>query len=224
MPHLERALRIRDRLEAHQLRADSLDASVAQLSCGVVVLDSRAHIIEANSIAEQLLRTEPTVRREPDNSLWLDGKAGIALRRAVTSRSGAVQRAAYLLTRPAGRLPLSVLIAALPEAVSWTGQTPRWLVLLFDPERKVVLAADALATAYGITARESQLIAELALRGNLDEVAQRMGIARHTAQTHLKSIFAKMGIRSQTELVSRVLGHAAALSADEPARVTLELR
>lgn len=73
----------------------------------------------------------------------------------------------------------------------------------------VVREADARATpaAYAaaerLTARESDVLRELARGVANKQIAQRLRISEHTVKFHVAAIFAKLGVASRTEAVAR---------------------
>ena len=60
--------------------------------------------------------------------------------------------------------------------------------------------------AFGLSARETELLGHLVRGAGTREVAARMFLSEHTVQDHLKSIFAKTAARSRRTLLARVLG------------------
>ncbi|MEK4043459.1 LuxR C-terminal-related transcriptional regulator [Paenibacillus sp. FSL H8-0048] len=62
-----------------------------------------------------------------------------------------------------------------------------------------------LAEAFTLTAREKELVELLALGLSTKELAGSLHISAYTVQDHLKSIFAKTGVSSRRELISRLL-------------------
>jgi DNA-binding CsgD family transcriptional regulator len=102
---------------------------------------------------------------------------------------------------------------------SWiSGGTPRWMLLSFDPDRELFASTELIARDLGLSLREAELAALLVKECDVTLVAQRLHISIHTARTHLKSIFSKTGIRSQTELVRRIASGPAGITACYKAR------
>ncbi len=62
------------------------------------------------------------------------------------------------------------------------------------------------AKAFGLTAREDQLLGLLANGHDTRAMARRMSVSEHTIQDHLKSVFAKTGARDRVTVLSRALG------------------
>lgn len=62
------------------------------------------------------------------------------------------------------------------------------------------------ARSFGLSVREAELLDHLTTGSDTREIAHRMFLSEHTVQDHLKSIFAKTGLRSRRSLLSRALG------------------
>ena len=88
------------------------------------------------------------------------------------------------------------------SSASGSGEQGRVAIILQAATPPAI--APLISAAYGFTSRERELI-ELVLQGSgTAEIAARLFISPHTVQGHLKSIFAKAGVRSRRELVTRV--------------------
>ena len=129
-----------------------------------------------------------------------------------------------LLLSPDRRLPSAV--AALTASLRSTTPGPKRLRLQAPDGRWVVLhashlqgaggaviveaaqpveVADVLCAAYGLTARERDVVG-LVLRGDTNRSAGRaLGISEHTVKEHLKSVFAKLQVLSRAELAARLM-------------------
>jgi DNA-binding CsgD family transcriptional regulator len=60
--------------------------------------------------------------------------------------------------------------------------------------------------AFGLSAREDELLGLLATGCDTRAMARRMALSEHTIQDHLKSIFAKTGAHDRVTVLSRALG------------------
>ncbi|SDD69288.1 regulatory protein, luxR family [Sanguibacter gelidistatuariae] len=65
---------------------------------------------------------------------------------------------------------------------------------------------DLYARSFGLSARETELLAHLASGRDTREIAGHMSVSVNTVQDHLKSVFTKTGARSRTTLLGRALG------------------
>ena len=57
-----------------------------------------------------------------------------------------------------------------------------------------------------LSQREKQIVSALAAGNDPKTIAQSLDISVHTVRSHLKTIYRKVGVRTQLELVTRVLG------------------
>jgi DNA-binding CsgD family transcriptional regulator len=210
--HISRALEIRDRLEAAQVRANTLASCIDRVGFGVIALDLDGKILYANALAEKMLREEPAVRALPDRTLSINGVPWRRGLRCATGDGAAnpSQPRNLRIERDGGRWPITATVTPPPSGpVSWAGADPAFLIYLFDPETPLCPQVEQVALELGISAREADISVLLSMGLELSAIAIRLSISVHTARTHLKSIYAKTGIRSQTNLVRRVLHGAA---------------
>ncbi len=97
------------------------------------------------------------------------------------------------MTLRAARIGSAGAIAESDIAVTIEETTPPGRVALF-------------ARAFGLSARESELLSHLGTGADTRELARRMFLSEHTVQDHLKSIFAKTATHNRRTLLSHVLG------------------
>jgi DNA-binding CsgD family transcriptional regulator len=74
-----------------------------------------------------------------------------------------------------------------------------------DPERPSPIEDDKLAEVYQLTPAEAQVAISIANGLSVDEAAMMNNVAVSTIRSQLKSIYRKLGINRQTELVKVLL-------------------
>jgi DNA-binding NarL/FixJ family response regulator len=73
-------------------------------------------------------------------------------------------------------------------------------------KRTSAKAASPPGTSSPLSQREKQIVSALAAGKDPKTIAQTLDISVHTVRSHLKTIYRKVGVRTQLELVTRVLG------------------
>ena len=66
------------------------------------------------------------------------------------------------------------------------------------------LACEELAAAHGLTKRETELLRLLAQGRDASYVERTLFLSRNTVKSYRKSLYAKLGVHSQQELIDRV--------------------
>jgi len=88
--------------------------------------------------------------------------------------------------------------------VSWVSGQDRSVVAVIIQEATPDDVVPIVMSAYGLSEQE-RAVSALVFRGqSTHQISQRLHIAEHTVQDHLKSIFDKTGVRSRRELVATV--------------------
>jgi len=216
LPHFRRALlawlREQTRTQETQLLARALES----LKLGVVILDESGTVLRSNAAAETILRRKDGLRlvnaglscTAPAEDRRLRGAIRSALQRHAASGEGI----AVAATRDDGCSRVGLLVQALPPGPLDGGRRPAVAVFLRDPHGECHPAPGVVAQLFGLTPVETRLALEMTNGATLDETAALLDIRRNTARTHLRSIFAKIGVQRQAALVRVILNSVAVLS------------
>ena len=207
LPHFARAFEIRDRLEAAQVRAGNFADLLDTTAQGVIVLDRRMKILEANSAASALLMEGSALQRAKDGVLMMRAIGDDRLCRWRPPSSVCKGSADTLVHVTRGnRLPLSMLVLPVPALkASWMSGNPAWVLLLFDPERRLAVNKLVIMRDLGISEREGEVASLLAAGFQIDHIAKRLHVTVHTVRSQIKSTFHKTGCHTQAQLVKRIL-------------------
>jgi DNA-binding CsgD family transcriptional regulator len=214
IPHISRTFAIKNRLHSTQWRADSVASLLKErLPFGVLLLDPELRILETNVTATRLMRVVGGLEADFNHGMQVPELVARELRslcKSLLAKRPIRTELLKLKIREFGR-PISLLVAPIsPHSRFLSG--PTWLVFVFDDKPHIRVDAQLLRIDLGISAAESAIAASLTTSCSLTEAAANCGISIHTARNHLKSIFAKTELQSQTELVKKILTGPAVFS------------
>ncbi len=216
LPHLQRALQIRRRLDEAAIERDAALDALDRSATAALVLDQDGRVLYASAEAERLMRECDALRMQQGrlvaaNRADSERLAALVRRAADTAAGrGAAGGGAMAIARQ-DRLPLTLLVAPFRPARDGFGPPfPTAIVFVRDPEAAapaLLLLQDLL----GLTPGEARIARALAEGASLDEAATALGITINTARTQLKGAFAKTGTSRQSQLVGLVLRSVATM-------------
>jgi DNA-binding CsgD family transcriptional regulator len=215
LPHLSRALLLRNRLAGLTRDNKIVLAALENLSVGMMAVDAQSTLLFANPMAERLLRgglgltccrgclgaTDPVKNGELRRLIQ---SAALAALGRPTAPGGVLA-----LPRPKGR-PLSVLVCPMPpDGLPLGPSTPAALLIFADPDSSPSTSTQALMELYALTPAEARLLVALIDGERLDHYADRHRISINTVRTQSKQIFAKTGHGRQADLIREILANPA---------------
>lgn len=187
------------------------EACLEMLPGPVLLVDDSLRLLLANAAARLLLGGGAGLRIAADRIQLADADAQRALASLVaslTSPAGFNGRQRVVLARRTGHVrPLRLAVQAMNVSDSDMDTDAEYVAALFidDPERRPQPLFETLQELYGVTAAEARLAFALYDGETIDAAAGRFGVSTLTVRTQLKSLFGRMGVHSQSQLV-RELG------------------
>ena len=217
MLHLARIFRINRRLATIGLDPDGVLATLLNsLSVALLCVGSAGDCLWANSRGERLLGAGDGLKLDRHRQLCGTTRQNAATVRRLLDDVRIGLAASCSLARPSGLLPFSMVSTPYAgdrgdEARALLGirSRPVAVLAIHEPEPPgddVVLyeLRSRLEVLFGLTAGEARVAVKIYTTPGLQAVADQLGVGRPTVQTHLRRVFEKMGVNTQSELSRRM--------------------
>jgi len=212
VPHLCRSFRTFDRLAKVQLERDLYEDAIDQMAVAAILLDRECRVVRSSEVANRMLaRSEGLWVAEgllcastPEQTYRLRELVRRTLEARSLERPAIAQAMAIAPTR---RGPgLSLLVRPYERHVWEYDESPAVVeIFVRETPRVGAISRADVRKLFGLTAAEATLSARLAEGARLAELASELGISKHTARNQLQSVFAKVGVRRQADLVRVIL-------------------
>jgi DNA-binding CsgD family transcriptional regulator len=215
VPHLQQALRTQSKLAALANSTVEMAGALEVVQRGIVVVAGEHLVINLNSAAERIFRSEDGLcmrsGRIDATSTHAEQELHCTIQNALAGERSSVGSGRSLTcVRPSGKRPhvVHVLPSHRRDANEPVGQ-PMASVMVIDPEDEPVPAAAILRRLYHLTEAEAEAEVEVALHvthgANLKEISEELSISLTTVRTHLQHVFDKTDTHRQAELVRLLL-------------------
>lgn len=207
LPHLQRAIRVRDQLAQAAIQRQVSLVALDRSESATFLVSADNQIIYANPQAEELL-ADGTVIRSRDGRLTAtahdnDEQMSALIREASGRTDAHPQNDGVMSLRRMHRQSLSVLVA--PFRAVWPGQPAAGAIIFIrDPDRSITAKA-TLRALFKLTPTEARIAEALANGKTIGEIAAAHRASLQTVRKQLKIIFAKTGTNRQAQCVAMIL-------------------
>jgi DNA-binding CsgD family transcriptional regulator len=100
---------------------------------------------------------------------------------------------------------VAVAPLAARAAGSFFGARPAAVLIITDPEEVIELPEGRVQRLFGLTPSEARIATRIAAGESIAEIAAENAVSKNTVRSQVQSVFAKMDVNRQSELV-RLLG------------------
>jgi len=209
LPHFQRAWLMNTRLAIADHERNSAVVALEHSPWGILILDQTGHASFVNRKAETLLVAGDGLTLRYGRMKFHDYAAqlqfdGIIRQTTRTSRLETLELGNSMqVFRPSGQTYYQVVVCPLniKSDVVLLSEQGACLVFIHDPTEPREISEQILQSTYGLTHAEARLCKALFETGSLSAARDRLAISLNTGKTHLKNIFAKLGVSSQAQLM-----------------------
>ena len=209
LPHVRHTVCVRQTLASAGALGATLTEMLDATGLGIIQLDGRGRIVEANDRARDLLRADDRLldkngllsARWPQDNDELQKLLSRALPPFGVQGAGG-----SMVMRRSGALPPLVLHVSPvgPQETGYPFSPVAALILVRDPATGTDIDPAVVARALGLTKMESRVAVQLARGMSVHEIAAAMGRKESTIRSHIKRAFLKHGLSRQMQLVRLV--------------------
>ena len=227
VPHFSRSLGVMQRLRSAELTVATTLAALDRLPSGVLLIDAQGYVTFANRTAQRMLEDGEGLHLRK-----LPGAAGLG--RLVAGNSSVCQAIntaigatlsndpyatphfskAVSVPQTSGLASYTLQFSALGNHHEYnTGSNaPAAIIFIADGRHRVEIDPAVLHSAYGLTPAEARVAVMLLECATLQDAADQLKVGEATVRSHVKQIYAKLGVDTRARFVKLMMGLAGGMA------------
>lgn len=184
-------------------RSELVALTMDRMRRGILIVDAELLLLYCNEAANQILAIGDAVANSAGRLMPLRRDVMGRLERYLAAAGRALDEDADLalrLERSNGGQAYRMWVSTLSRCAA-RGEPETFLVMIFNPDTAFRISGRMLTGLYGLTRTEACVAIRLFEGMTICELAADMKISTNTARTHLRSIFRKCEVDSQSRLL-----------------------
>lgn len=213
VPHLSKALEIGRTFNVLRQRYHAVLAALDKVGVGMCVATDRGWIAVSNDEAQRIFSSNDglSLSREghlvsTSHDVTAELKAAIDATAQTANGEGVKEEISITCSRLSGGTPFLIVVSPLRD--SDAELEPKFsgsLVYIIDPDESAEFSIDGLARIYSLSRAEEEVCQALIHGSTAKDIADLRGVSPETVRSQVRSIYAKAGVSSRTELIRLAL-------------------
>lgn len=206
--HFRRALQIQKQLSLLEMEKMNAYQALNALKIGVILLDHRQEIKFSNALAQKLLTKNLEIKIDTFNQLKFGKHYQIQFNQLIQN---SLQQQAQDIQSIGGVMSIQdeaghhLMLTLAPFQSSHEqsnhNRTKEIVIYMTDQYQQHAISKQYLQQQYQLTNREVSLCEYLVNGFKPEEIAEQSQLSIHSIRTYMKSIYEKVGVNSQIELM-----------------------
>jgi len=214
VPHLQKALHIYRRHTEAVVKNDAFASSTDTMQMGAVFFNHQCQISYCNKSASAIINQHPAIAMQNQHVFATIDECDKKLRSAIIAASQANLDGAFINSIAVG-LKSPDSLAILPVLITPIHQSNfspyisegaiAAVMTLTDPDHILLTSPELLSTIYNLTKSEADVAIALANAMSVKDIAEEKGVQLTTIRSQVQSIYAKMDVKTQAQLIKTLL-------------------
>lgn len=214
LPHLQKALHIYETYTEAVVKNDAFASSIDTMQMGAVFFNHQFQISYCNKSASSIINQHPAISMQNQHVFATIDECNKKLRKAIIAASQAnldgtfIKSVAIGLKSPESLAILPVLITPIHQS-SFSPHISKGAITavmtLTDPDQILLTSSELLSTIYHLTKSEADVAIALANAMSVKDIAEEKGVQLTTIRSQVQSIYAKMAVKTQAQLIKTLL-------------------
>jgi DNA-binding CsgD family transcriptional regulator len=172
-----------------------------KLDRGVVLIDARGRVLDANSLALRVLETGDGMALRSGRLVFSDAVLDGRLAQMFAQHSPIGAARTPIAARVRRSIGASYRVVVTPVPNDADERDVAFVVLIYAPDGQRDISTDVLRELYALTPAQAQVARSLFAGRSVEESAAALRLSLNTVRTHMKQIFTRCEVQSQAELL-----------------------
>jgi DNA-binding CsgD family transcriptional regulator/PAS domain-containing protein len=215
-PHFVRSFQIGRMVTRSALERDLLASLLERTDVGVVVLDEAGRVFALNARAESRLSTSGAMAIRDGRLTLRDTRQQERLRSLIVGCAGTARGAGTCpgdsIVAPSSSGGETLVLHVIPLPLGEPGPRRGFVGVFIHAGMEAPHVNETVLMAlFGLTPSEARVAARIAEGRSPEQIATEGAVSLHTVRAQLRSVYEKLGVNRQAEVVLRVLSSPAAM-------------